>query len=138
MRRVAALLFTVILAACTNEIDQSTRPSTVVGTYSLVAYGGRSLPAVVSQDAVSTTEVVSGELVIAADQTWAETRVYRYTDAGSTQTVSLGTEGSWTYDRDAASMQFNDKVYGYQFRGTVAGGSVTLSLNDGNSAIYQQ
>jgi len=27
-------------------------------------------------------------------------------------------------------------VYGYQFTGTAAGGSVTLNLNDGNTVIY--
>ncbi|HTK47397.1 MAG TPA: hypothetical protein VL328_05370 [Gemmatimonadaceae bacterium] len=138
MRRLAALLAVVFLTACANEMDQSTRPSSVVGTYELRAYGGRSLPALVSQDSVSTTEVLSGELVIAADQTWAETRVYRYTDAGGSQTVSLGSSGSWVFVRDDASMQFNDKVYDYQFTGTAAGGSVTLHLNDGNTVIYAQ
>ena len=138
MRRLAALLAVVFLTACANETDQSTRPASVVGTYELLAYGGRSLPTIVSQDSVSTTEVLSGELVIAADHTWAETRVYRYTDAGGVQTVSLGTSGSWVYTRDAASMQFNDKVYGYPFTGTAAGGSVTLNLNDGSTVIYVQ
>jgi hypothetical protein len=138
MRRLAALLAVVFLTACANEMDQSTRPASVVGTYELRAYGGRSLPTIVSQDSVSTTEVLSGELVIAADHTWAETRVYRYTDAGSSQTVSLGPSGSWVYTRDAASMEFNDKVYDYPFTGTVAGGSVTLHLNDGSTAIYSQ
>ena len=33
-------------------------------------------------------------------------------------------------------MQFNDKVRGYQFTGTAAGGSVTLNLNDGATVIY--
>ena len=138
MRRLAALLSVVLLTACANEMDQSTRPASVVGTYALRAYGGRTLPTVVSQDSLGTTEVLSGELVIGADHTWAETRVYRYTDAGSSQTVSLGTSGSWVYTRDAASMEFNDKIYGYPFTGTVAGGSVTLNLNDGSTAIYSQ
>src|SRR5215212_5831756 len=50
MRRFAALLAAVILTACTNEIDQSTRPTAVVGSYQLRTYGGRSLPAQVSTD----------------------------------------------------------------------------------------
>ena len=33
-------------------------------------------------------------------------------------------------------MEFNDKVLGYQFTGTAAGGSLTLNLNDGSTAIY--
>jgi hypothetical protein len=33
-------------------------------------------------------------------------------------------------------MEFNDKVLGYQFTATAAGGSLTLNLNDGSTAIY--
>ena len=35
MRRFVALLTVVLLTACNNEIDGSTRPSSVVGTYQL-------------------------------------------------------------------------------------------------------
>jgi hypothetical protein len=136
MRRLAALLAVVFLSACTNEIDQSTRPNSVFGTYQLRAYGGRSLPAVVSADQAGMTEVLSGELVIGADQSWTETRIYRYTQGSSSQSLAFGSSGSWTFLRDDASLQFNDKVYSYQFTGTAAGGSVTLNLNDGNTVVY--
>ena len=138
MRRLAALLAVVFLAACTNEIDQSTRPSSVVGTYQLRTYGGRSLPAVVSADQTGLTEVLSGELVIGSDQTWTESRVIRFTQGSATQSLTFGTSGSWVFLRDYAYMQFNDKVYAYQFTGTAAGGSVTLNLNDGNAVVYSR
>jgi hypothetical protein len=138
MRRLAALLAVVLLTACTNEIDQSTRPSSVVGTYQLRTYGGRSLPAVVSSDQAGVTEVVSGELVIGADQTWTETRIIRFTQGTTSQALTFGTSGSWVFLRDYAYMQFNDKVYAYQFTGTAAGGSVTLNLNDGNAVVYSR
>ena len=138
MRRLAALLAVVLLSACTNEIDQSTRPSSVVGTYQLRTYGGRSLPAVVSSDQIGVTEVVSGELVIGADQTWTETRIIRFTQGTTSQSLTFGTSGSWVFLRDYAYMQFNDKVYAYQFTGTAAGGSVTLNLNDGNAVVYSR
>src|SRR4051812_38639586 len=136
MRRFAALLAVVLVAACTNEIDTSTRPEVVVGSYQLRSYGGRTLPTVVMTDENGVQELVSGELVIGADKSWTEARVYRYTQAGVVQQISFGSSGSWSLLRDYGYMQFNDKVLGYQFTGTAAGGSVTLSLNDGNTAVY--
>jgi len=138
MRRLAALLAAVILTACSTEIDQSTRPASVVGSYQLKAYGGRALPVQVTSDVNGTMEIRSGELVIGSDKSWTETRVYRYTESGVVQEVSFGSAGSWVFLREGADMQFNDKVLGYQFTGTAAGGSVTLNLNDGNTVIYSR
>ena len=138
MRRVAALLFTVILAACTNEIDQSTRPTSVVGSYQLKAYGGRTPPVQITTEAAGKMEVLSGELVIGADKSWSESRMYRYTENGAVQQLSFGSTGSWTFLRDSASMQFNDKQLNYQFSGTAAGGTVVLNLNDGNTVVYSR
>jgi hypothetical protein len=136
MRRFAALLAAVLVAACTNEIDTSTRPEAIVGTYQLSTYGGQKLPTVVSSDQSGTMELLSGELVIDADKSWTESRVYRVTDGGSSQQIVFGSGGSWTLLGEGAFMQFNDKVRGYQFTGTAAGGSVTLNLNDGATVIY--
>ena len=136
MRRFVALLAVVLLAACTNEIDQSTRPSAVVGTYQLRSYGGRSLPAVVSSDAGGVTEVMSGELVIGSDNSWSETRTYRFSESGSSQTMSFVYSGSWTFVPKDAYMLFNLPALQVQFTGTAAGGSVTLSMSDGNTVIY--
>lgn len=138
MRRFAALLAAVLLTACTNEIDTSIRPTSVVGTYQLRAYGGRALPTQTSSDEMGTTELLSGELVISSDKSWTESRVYRYTQSGIVQQLSFGTAGSWVFLGEGADLQFNDKVLGYQFTGTAAGGSVTLNLNDGNLVIYSR
>jgi hypothetical protein len=136
MRRFAALLAVVLVAACTNEIETSTRPEAIVGTYSLRSYGGQKLPAVVSTDASGTMELRSGELVIDANKSWTESRVYRVTDGGTAQDIVFGSSGSWALLGEGAFMQFNDKVRGAQFTGTAAGGSVTLNLNDGATVIY--
>ena len=136
MRRFVALLTVVLLAACNNEIDVSTRPSSVVGTYQLQSYGGRSLPTVVSTDAGGVTEVTGGKLEINGDNTWSEIRDYRMTSAGTTQTASFVYSGSWTYERDNASMLFHLPDLQAQFTGIAAGGSVTLSLSDGTRVVY--
>lgn len=136
MRRFVALLTVVLLAACNNEIDVSTRPSSVVGTYQLQSYGGRSLPTVVSTDAGGVTEVTGGKLEINGDNTWSEIRDYRMTSSGTTQTASFVYSGSWTYERDKASMLFHLPDLQAQFTGIAAGGSVTLSLSDGTRVVY--
>jgi hypothetical protein len=136
MRRFAALLAVVLVAACSNEIDTSTRPEAIVGTYQLRSYGGQKLPTLVSTDENGAMEVLSGELVIGADKSWTETRVYRVTDGGAVQQIVFGSNGSWALLGEGAFMQFNDKVRGYQFTGTAAGGSVTLNMNDGATVIY--
>ena len=136
MRRYVAFLTVVLLAACNTEIDGSTSPSSVIGTYELRTYGGRSLPTVVSSDAGGVTEVVSGELVIASDNSWSETRTYRLTESGTASTASFVNEGSWTYERDQASMQFNLPALQSQFTGIAAGGTVTLSMSDGSTVVY--
>jgi hypothetical protein len=81
-------------------------------------------------------ELLSGQLVIGADKSWSETRVYRVTEASGVQQIAFGSSGSWTMLGEGAFMQFNDKVRGYQFTGMAAGGSVTLNLNDGATVIY--
>ncbi|HEV7991602.1 MAG TPA: hypothetical protein VGP25_07235 [Gemmatimonadaceae bacterium] len=138
MRRIAALLAVVFLAACTREIEQSTRPDAIVGTYQLHTYGGRSLPALVSTDTAGVWEVTSGELVLGSDQSWTETVNYRLTKGAKVQTASFGSSGSWAFIRDYAFMVFNDKVDNYQFSGTAAGGSVTLELVNGNALVYKR
>ena len=138
MRRFAALLAVVLATACTNEIDTSTRPTSVVGTYQLRAYGGRALPTQTSFDQGVKTELLSGQLVISPDKSWTETRVYRFTESGGAQEMSFGSAGSWAFLGEGADLQFNDKVLNYQFTGTAAGGSVTLNLNDGNMIIYSR
>lgn len=138
MPRLAALLAVLFLVACTSEIDQSTRPSSVIGTYQLKTYSGRTLPVRISADTSGVTEVTGGQLIIGADQSWSETVDYRFTKGTSVKTTSFGSSGSWSFVRDYAYMTFNDKIYGYQFGGLAAGRTVTLELNDGSSLVYQQ
>jgi hypothetical protein len=136
MRRFAALVAVVLLGACSTEIEQSTRPNEVAGTYQLRTYAGRSLPALVNTDSAGVLEVTSGELVIGSDNSWSESQTFRLTKNAKVQTASTGTSGSWVFLRDNAYMVFNDKVLQYQFTGTVAGGTVRLDLVNGNALVY--
>jgi hypothetical protein len=136
MRRTAALIGLIFLAACSSEIEQSTRPDTVAGTYDLRTYGGRALPALVATDSSGVLEIVSAQLQIGSDKSWSEAEVYRLTKGTKMTSTTFNTSGSWVFYRDYAFMVFNDKVYGYEFTGTVAGRSVQLDLQNGNSMVY--
>ncbi|MEO6528537.1 MAG: hypothetical protein ABIP93_18110 [Gemmatimonadaceae bacterium] len=136
MRRFAALLAVVFLAACSSEIEQSTRPNEVSGRYQLLTFGGRTLPAVVSTDSSGVLEMISAELVIGSDQSWTETENFRLTKNGKVTAATTGSSGSWVFVREYAHMVFNDKLLQYQFTGTVAGGTVRLELWNGNSLVY--
>jgi hypothetical protein len=95
MRRFAALLAVLLVTACTNEIDTSVRPESVVGSYRLRAYAGQTPPTQISSDSLGTTELLSGELVISADKSWVESRVYRFVQGGTAQQYTFGSNGSW-------------------------------------------
>lgn len=137
MRRFAALLAVILVTGCTNEIDTSVRPESVIGTYRLRAYAGQMPPTQISSDSLGTIELVSGELVIDANKSWTEARVYRFVQGGSAQQYTFGSAGSWVFlSPGSPDLQFNDKVRALQFTGTAAGGTITLSLSDGTTAIY--
>lgn len=140
MRRLS-LAIVVALAAvgCSNEIDTSTRPDNVVGTYRLITWGGKTLPTTIRSDSSGTTQALSGALVISADRTWTETVQVRRTPAVGVATVApLVSGGNWSFVREFAYMLFTDRTQGYQFSGLAAGGGVTLDLVSGAQLVYRR
>ena len=137
MRRSLALLALVFLGACTNEIDESTRPENIVGTYQLVSYGGVALPTTIRNDSI-TVVLLSGTLTLNADRTWTETQLVRTTFRGVTSSSPLAALGNWTQVRPLAYLAFNDTVNGHQFSGTASGGSVVLESITGRQIIYRR
>jgi hypothetical protein len=137
MRRSLAILALAGLSACTNEIDESTRPENIVGTYQLVSYGGAALPTTIRSDSV-TVVLLSGTLVINSDRTWTETQLVSTTFRGVTASSPLAALGNWTQVRPLAYLAFNDTVNGYQFSGTASGGSVVLESATGRQILYRR
>ncbi len=137
LRRVVALFALAALGACSNEIDQSTRPDNLVGTYQLVSYGGSALPVSTRLDTVPTT-LISGELVLSADKSWSETLMLQSTSLGATRTYTQLGSGGWTILRDYAYVSFTDRLNAYSFSGTASGGTVVLQSADGSEMIYRR
>ncbi|MEP6991982.1 MAG: hypothetical protein ABJA80_13710 [bacterium] len=136
LRRVVALFALAALGACGNEIDQSTRPINLVGTYQLVSYGGSALPVATRLDSAST--LVSGELILSADMTWSETLMLQSTSQGAARTYTQVGSGGWTILRDYAYIAFTDRLNAYSFSGTASGGTVVLQSADGSEMIYRR
>ena len=133
MRRLALLVgIALATASCTNEIDQSTRPENVVGTYTLVSYGG-TLPATYATDASGTSQVIAGELVMTTDRHWTQT----FTVALGSQTFLTTSEGSWALIREQGFVSFYDTINKYQFTGIAAGGQVTLTTQSGREVVFR-
>jgi hypothetical protein len=137
MRRLLALAALLFTAACNNEIDQSTRPDNLTGTYHLVTYGGTLLPVPIRADSVKL-EVLSGVLLVNADGTWSETLGIRTSFKGNTNVENVINAGTWSNVREVAYMSFYDKVNGYAFSGTGSGGTIVLNTVSGDQLVYRR
>ncbi len=137
MRRSLPLFALAVLGACTNEIDQSTRPENIVGSYQLVSYGGAALPAIITADSGIVT-VVSGNLILTAERGWSETVGVTATIRGVTSSAPVVSSGTWSQVRPLAYLAFSDTVNGYRFSGMAAGGSIILETVSGRQLIYRR
>ena len=137
MRRLLAVALAATLSGCVNEIDQSTRPDALVGTYQLVTPGGARLPYMLRADTI-TVEVLDAPVVLGADRTWIETLHLRRPTRERAAPGTTSAPGSWTTLREAAYISFNDKLNRYQFSGTAAGRTVVLHLESGEEMVYRR
>jgi hypothetical protein len=137
MRRYLALLAFAALGACNSEIDQSTRPDNIVGSYQLLSFGGTTLPATIRADSINL-QVIEGTLTLASDGAWSEVISLQVRAGGMTQVQAITTFGSWNNVRPTAYISFFDKVNSYQFSGTASGGTVVLNTVNGEELVYRR
>ena len=137
LKRSAAVAVLAILGACTNDIDQSTRPDNVAGTYHLSTYAGAALPTTRQVDTL-TVQVVSGELILGTDYTWTEALTLRPTTSTTSQTFTELGAGTWNIIRDYAYIAFTDKKNAYQFSGVASGRTIVLQSANGAQMIYRR
>jgi hypothetical protein len=137
MRRFLALFALAAVSACSSEIDQSTRPNNIVGSYQLVSFGGTVLPATIRADSVNL-QVIDGTLTLASDGAWSEVISVQSRAGGVTQVLATTTFGSWNNVRPTAYISFFDRVNSYQFSGTASGGTVVLNTVNGEQLVYRR
>ena len=138
MRRLAALLGLAALAACNTDIDQSTRPDKIAGTYHLVSLAGAPLPAPTTIDTISA-QLISGGLVLTANGTWAETlTLTTASPTGIKQLVTSSGGGTWVILRDQAYIAFMDLRNAYSFSGVGSGNMIVLRTIGGQEMVYRR
>ena len=138
MRRFASLLGLALLAACNTDIDQSTRPDNIAGTYHLATLAGASLPA---RTMIDTTafQVVSGELVMTAGGMWTETlALTTVSPTGVTRSSTSSGGGSWVILRHQAYIAFTDRINAYSFSGVGSGSMIVLRTTGGQEMVYRR
>lgn len=138
MRRLAAILGLAALTACNTDIDQSTRPDNIAGTYHLATIGGASLPVSRTVDSTSV-QLVSGELVMTADGMWTEAlALTTISPTGVRRAVTSSGAGSWVILRDQAYIAFTDRLNAYSFSGVGSGSMIVLRTTDGEEMVYRR
>ena len=138
MRRLAAILGLAALAACNTDIDQSTRPDNIAGTYHLASLGGAPLPAPTTIDSTSF-QLESGELVMTADGMWTESlALTTVSPSGVKQLTTSSGAGSWVILRDQAYIAFMDRRNAYSFSGVGSGNMIVLRTTGGQEMVYRR
>ena len=138
MRRLAALLGLAALAACNTDIDQSTRPDNIAGTYHLVSLAGAPLPAPTTIDTTSF-QLESGELVMTADGMWTELlALTTVSPTGVKRPSTTSGSGTWVILRDQAYIAFMDRRNAYSFSGVGSGNMIVLRTIGGQEMVYRR
>ena len=138
MRRIACLLVLVTFAACTTDVDESTRPDKIAGTYHLATMGGAPLPVPTRIDTTSF-QVQAGELVMTAGGTWTESLdVTTLSPTGVQQAFKSTGEGTWVILRDQAYIAFMDRRNAYSFSGVGSGSMIVLQTKGGQQMVYRR
>ena len=139
MSKTRSLLFTGILLALTAACDNSTDPNRApYGSYTLAQINGQNLP-VRSMSGNVRVEYTGGALVLASDQTYAETASVVWTDmvTEKTTTHTHRDRGTFTLDGESVTFQSLDAASG-SYTGRLTGeGSLTYSYN-GNVMLYRK
>lgn len=138
MRRIASLLALVALTACSTDIDQSTRPDNIAGTYHLASLGGATLPVPTMVDS-TTFQLVSGELVMTANGMWTEDLAFTtLSPTGVKQATTSSGAGTWVILRDQAYIAFMDRLNAYSFSGVGSGNMIVLETMGGQRMVYRR
>ena len=138
MRHIASLLTLVALTACNTDIDQSTRPDNIAGTYHLASLGGTPLPATTTIDSTSF-QLVSGELVMTANGMWTEELAFTtLSPTGVKQATTSSGAGTWIILRNQAYIAFTDRLNAYSFSGVGSGNMIVLETTGGQRMVYRR
>lgn len=127
MRRLVPTVLVLAFVACG---DGGTSPAAISGSYILQTVNGKSLPAVVAEDAVQRQEVTSGTLDVKANRTWHLTLDEQVTRLSDNSVVVQSLVATGSYTLSGSAITFSAPGLG-SIGGTVAGST----LNVGGSLL---
>jgi hypothetical protein len=132
--RVVFLAGLLVVPSCGGD---STSPSSIAGTYTLVSVDGDSLPqgvALYQDSAGGLVEkvLVSGYMLLNSGGTYSESYTFRNTEydpftvqpTGRVWTDDMTTSGSWTYT--GSVITFTHGASGRTFTGSISGNTLTI------------
>ena len=135
MRKSLLAALIVTLVACGG--DRATGPQSVAGSYTLQTVNGTSTPAAVDQSSTQRLDVTAGTIVLTADNKWSGSIGLRIIDLTSGQVQDENSAvpfAGGTYTLSGSSLTLNDPTEGLVFTGTVANGTMTVSVDLGFSS----
>ena len=142
MRRSFLLMLVSVVgatAACAREDNTLTLPPTdtnVVGTFNLISANGRALPYTAIVTSTEQWDVAADRIVLAADNTWADTTTYNVANLTTGEVSSRATATAGTYKIANSQIQFVMTTGGTSiFAGAVQGNQLNV-LFSGQPFVY--
>ena len=137
MKRFLVLACAALTLGATACQD-STNPSAVLsGTYTLRSINNHGLPAIVSADAVTTTEWLSGSITLDRNGTFTDYVLVResYSSGASPYTYDSQLYGYWTLSGDQLALTYDDSP-NYPSYATVSNGELVFTQYSGGGTPY--
>jgi hypothetical protein len=134
MRRTFASFAVALVVACGGSDDPSSPGDSAVGTYTLRTIGGNALPVVIGTQNGVTVSVTAGTMVLRADRTFAVASTARGVGAGTDNTQTFTSVGTYTVSGGTLTLTLGGSESG-RVTGSHSGDTVTLS-QDGIVSVY--
>jgi hypothetical protein len=141
MRKFLALLAVVAVTACDSRVGGNfVAPQTpsIVGTFKLQTFNGRSLPTPATTNSTNTLTIVGDTLTFAKDLTMRRAYAVIITNPGATPTPRLNiSAGTYTLSNGVLAVTLPGSTGFFTVTGTQSGSTVTLN-DAGDIWVYQK
>jgi hypothetical protein len=137
MRRFPLFLLVAAAVGCGAaapgaDLTLAPTDADVTGTFNLQTSNGQLLPVNFVLNQVQVWSLVADQIVLAADNTWAETSTFVVTDVTTSVTTNTQSVVSGTYSITSGQINFIMTVGGStNFSGSLTGNTLSLVLNGG-------
>lgn len=119
-------------AAAGADLTLAPTDANVTGTFNLQTSNGQLLPVNFTLNQVQVWSLVADQIILSADNTWAETSTFVVTDVTTSVTTNTQSVVSGTYSIASGQINFIMTVGGTtNFTGSVTGNTLSLVLNGG-------